>query len=255
MGKRTIIAVAFLLAVLTVNSFSGSMAYANDIQPVQDANTVAKWEVKHASKYGISMFFSEAGNCHIENGSTMTFSVGDINEDIEGLLNIGNVSILTNDTDIARDLTLSIGIFSPFEPGLFVKVGSSNFDTLNASAYAAAARVSGNFMNGTMSSTYENVTVEQVEYEAITFDYVQDTPYAGDPQRTRLIYDIGTGVLLYANTSFWFGGDVFKPCWLEIEFLEIAHEGVYLPPTSLYTIIIASVIIILLIVMIVRKRM
>jgi hypothetical protein len=251
MTKKTIIAVTVLVAVLTMSVIGGSMAYANDIQPVQDASTVAKWEVTHAPESAFSMYFTGAGNCLIENGSTISFSVSDIDEDVEGLLSVGNVSILTNDTDVARDLVLGVGIFSLFEPGLFVKAGASNIDALNDSAFAAAARVSGNFMNGTMTSVYENVTIGEVEYEAITLEYEQDTSFAGDPQRTRLTYDITSGILLYANTSYWFG-DGFEPYWLEIEFIEITHEGVYLPPN---TIIIASVIIILLIVMIIRKRM
>ena len=230
------------------------MAYAVDIQPVEDASTVAKWEVTHAPESAFSMYFTGAGNCLIENGSTISFSVGSIDEDVEGFLSVGNVSILTNDTDVARDLVLGVGIFSPFEPGLFVKVGVSNIDALNTSAFAASARVSGNFMNGTMISTYENVTIGEIEYETIIFDYEQDTPFAGNPQKTRLIYDIASGVLLYANTSYWFG-EGFEPYWLEIEFLEIAHEGGYLPPESLYIIAIASVILILLIIMIARKRM
>ena len=254
MSKKIIIGVTLLIVMLTMNTICGSMAYANDIQTVQDASTVAKWKVTHAPESAFSMYFTVAGNCLIENGSTLSFSVGNVNEDVEGLLRIGNVSIITNDTDVSRDLVLGVGIFSAFEPGLFVKAGATNIDALNDSAFAAAARVSGNFMNGTMSSTYENVTVGQVEYEAITFDYIQDIPFAGDPQVTSLTYAIATGVLLYANTSYWFG-EGFEPYWLEFKFIEITHEGVYLPPTSLYPIIIASVIVILLIVMILRKRM
>jgi len=254
MSKKTIIAVTFLLAVLIMNTIGGSMAYAADIQPVQDASTVAKWEVTHAPESAFLMYFTGAGNCLIENGSTISFSVGNIDVDVEGFLSVGNVSILANDTNVARDLVLGVGIFSPFEPGLFVKAGAGNIDALNESAFTAAARVSGNFMNGTMTSVYENMTIGENEYETIIFDYEQDTPFAGDPQRTRLIYDIASGVLLYANTSYWFG-EGFEPYWLEFEFTEIAHDGVILPPTSLYPIIIASVIVILLIVMIVRKRM
>ncbi len=255
MSKKPIIVVTFLIALLSISAIGRSMAYANDIQPVQDASTVAKWEVTHAPESAFSMWFTEGGNCLIEDGSTISFSVGNINEDVEGLLSVGNVSILTNDTDVARDLVLGIGIFSPFEPGLFVKVGASNIDALNDSAYAAAARVDQFSMNGTMISTYENVTIGETEYETITLDYEQDPTGAGDPQRTRLIYDITSGVLLYANTSYWFGFNNTTPYWLEIEFIEISHDGGYLPPTSLYPILIASVIIILLIVMIVRKRM
>ncbi|MGY5859309.1 MAG: hypothetical protein RTU63_08060 [Candidatus Thorarchaeota archaeon] len=254
MNRKAIFVATLLITLFTMNTISGSMAYANDIYPVQDASTTVKWEVTHAPESTFSMYFSGAGNCLIENGSIMTFSVGEINEDIEGLLRIGNVSILTNDTDVARDLVLGVGIFSAFEPGLFVKAGASNIDALNESAFTVAARVSDNFMNGTMTSAYENVTIDENEYEAIIFDYEQDTPFSGDPQITRLIYDTNSGVLLYANTSYWFGTG-FEPYWLEFEFIEIVHEGGYLPPTSLYPILIASVIVILLIVMILRKRM
>jgi hypothetical protein len=254
MSKKTIFAVTFLLVLLAMNSFGGTPAYANDVQPVQDASTVAKWNIIHAPESAFSMYFTGAGNCIIENGSTLSFSVGNIDEDIEGLLSVGNVSIMTNDTDVSRDLVLGVGIFSVFEPGLFVKAGFTNIEMLNDSAYTAAARVSGNFMNGTMSSTYHNTTVNQIEYEAITFQYEQDTPFTGNPQITTLTYAIATGVLLYANTSYWFG-EGFEPYWLEFEFLEIAHEGGYLPPSELYPIIVASVIITLLVVMVVRKRM
>lgn len=254
MSKRTIIAVAFLLALLTMNSLGGTIAFANDIQPVQDASTVVKWEITHAPDSAFSMYFTGAGNCLIDDGSTLSFTVGNIDEDVEGLLSIGNVSVMTNDTDVSRDLVLGVGIFSSFEPGLFVKVGATNIDALNDSAYEVAERVSGNFMNGTMSSAYHNATAGEVEYEVITFEYEQDTPFAGDPQRTTLTYEIETGILLNANTSYWFG-EGFEPYWLEIAFLEITHEGGYLPPTLVYPIIIASVIIILLVVMLVRKRM
>lgn len=254
MSKRTIFAVIVLLAVLSMNSLGGTIAFASEIQPVQDASTVVKWEVAHAPESAFSMYFTGAGNCLIDDGSILSLTVGEINEDVEGLLNVGNVSIIANDTDVSRDLVLGVGIFSSFEPGLFVKRGAANIDALNDSAYAAAARVSGNFMNGTMSSAYHNATAGEVEYETITFEYEQDMPFAGDPQRTTLTYEIETGILLYANTSYWFG-EGFEPYWLEISFLEITHEGGYLPPTLVYPIIIASGIIILLIVMIVRRRM
>ena len=142
MSKKPIIVVTFLIALLSISAIGRSMAYANDIQPVQDASTVAKWEVTHAPESAFSMYFTVAGNCLIENGSTLSFSVGNVNEDVEGLLRIGNVSIITNDTDVSRDLVLGVGIFSAFEPGLFVNAGPTNIDALNDSAFAAAARIS-----------------------------------------------------------------------------------------------------------------
>ena len=252
MRKKEIFAFTVLFAMLSMNMITGSGAYAVDIYPVLDASTVVIWDVTGTPESAFSMYFTGAGNCRIETDSIMTFAVGDINEEVSGLLSIGNVSIQANDTDVARDLVLGVGIFSPFEPGLFVKVGANNIDAMNDSAFTAAARVSGNFMNGTMSSLYENMTLHGIEYETITFDYVQDSPFAGDPQRTRLTYDIATGILLIANTSYWFG-EGFERYWLEIEFLEITHGGIF-PPTELYLILISGVIIIVLIVMFVQKR-
>ncbi|MGY5880476.1 MAG: hypothetical protein RTV31_09495 [Candidatus Thorarchaeota archaeon] len=253
MRKKEIFAFTILLGVLSMSMIASSMAYAFDIYPVEDASTVVKWDVTHAPESTFSMYFTGIGNCFIEDDSTMSFTVENIFDEVTGWLSVGNATFRVNDTLVARDLVLGVGIFSPFEPGLFVEAGPTNIDALNDSAYAAAARVSGNYMNGTMISTYENVTVGQIEYEAITFDYVQDTPFAGDPQRTRLTYAITTGVLLYANTSYWFG-EGFEPYWLEIEFVEITHEGIYMPPTILITIIIGTITLVLLVVMVVVKR-
>jgi len=252
MKKREILAFTLLVAVLSMNMIMGSMAYALDIHPAEDRTTVVNWQVTQAPQTAFNMYFTGAGYCLIDPDSTLSFTVGDINSDVEGLLVIGNVSILANDTDVSRDLVLGVGIYSAFEPGLFVEIGASNFDDLNASAYASAQRASGNWMNGTMSSSYGNVSIGDSEFEAITFDYEQDTPFAGDPQRTRLIYDITTGVLLYANTSYWFG-EGSEPYWLEIEFLEITYTGPF-PLTTIYYIIIASIIVVILIALVVRRR-
>ena len=178
MKKREIFAFTILVAVLSMNMIVGSMAYALDIHPAEDRTTVVNWQVTQSPETTFNMYFTGAGYCFIEADNTMSFTIGDINEeeDVVGLLNIGNVSILTNDTDVARDLVLGVGIFSPFLPGLFVETGVSNFNELNSSAYTSAERVSGNWMNGTMDSSYDNVTIGVTEYETIIFDYEQDSP-------------------------------------------------------------------------------
>ena len=252
MKKKEIFAFTILIAVLSMNMIVGSMAYASDIQPAEDRTTVVNWQVTQAPQSAFNLYFTGAGYCLIEADSTLSFTVGDINGDVEGLLTIGNVSIMTNDTDVSRDLVLGVGIFSAFEPGLFVETGVSNFNDLNASAYTSAERVSGNWMNGTMTSSYGNVTIGDIEFEAITFDYEQDAPFAGDPQRTCLIYDITTGILLYANTSYWFGEGT-EPYWLEIEFLGINYAGPF-PLTTIYYVIITSIIVVIIIVIVVRQR-
>lgn len=252
MRKKEIFAFTILVAVLSMNMIVGTTAYALDIQPAEDRTTVVNWQVINAPETAFDMYFTGAGNCLIEADSTLSFTIGDVNGDVEGLLNIGNVSIMSNDTDVSRDLVLGVGIYSVFEPGLFVEIGVSNFNDLNSSAYASAERVSGNWMNGSMTSSYENVTIGDIEYETIIFDYEQDPPNAGNPQKTRLIYDIATGVLLYTNTSFWFGEDN-EPYWLEIEFLQITYSGTF-PPITIYFVIIIGVIVVVLFVMVVSQR-
>ncbi len=253
MKKQETIAVVLLLTVISMSAITGSQAFANDIQPVMDAITEARWEVVHVSEGAFSMYFTGGGLCMIENGSTISFAVSEIEDDVGGLLSIGNVSVITNDTEVSRDLVLGIGIFSTFEPGLFVQVGSGDIALLNESAFSAAERVSGNYMNGTISSMYDNVTIGDNEYETIIFDYVQDAPIAGNPQRTQLIYDVNTGVLLYANTSYWLG-EGFAPYWLEFEFVEIVHKAVIDPPILLLPILIGTTILVFLIIAIVSKR-
>ncbi len=247
MKKKEIFAFTILIAVLSMNMIVGSMAYASDIQPAEDRTTIVKWQVTHAPLSAFNMFSTGPVNCLIEADTTLSFTVGEINEDVEGLLNIGNVSIMANDTDVARDLVLGVGWFSPFLPGLFVEIGVSNFNDLNSSAYASAESV----LNGTMTSSFSNVTIGDIEFEAITLDYEQDTPDVGDPQRTRLIYDITTGILLYANTSYWFG-EGFESYWLEIEFLDITYSSTF-PPLTIYYVIIA-IIIVGIIAIVMRQR-
>jgi hypothetical protein len=130
----------------------------------------------------------------------MTFSIDNVDDDVYGELTIGNASVASNDTMIALDLTL--GIWPSWLTGLFVEVGQENIESLNETAYAAAERVSGNWMNGTMSSRFENISVGQTLQECIVFDYEQDPP---GTQVTHLTYSLVTGVLVEADTTVAFG--------------------------------------------------
>jgi hypothetical protein len=153
------------------------------------------------------MFFTGGGNWLAENGSYIDFSVHSIDDDIEGLFHIGNASVVANDTNIAKDLTLGVwGTPTEWWPGLIVKVSQSDIDTLNDTAYAAAERVAGNYLNGTMVANYESVTdTSGIEHQCVVFDYVQDPSGFGEPQRTHLAYSLNTGILIEANTSYSFG--------------------------------------------------
>jgi len=150
--------------------------------------------------------------------------VTDMQEDIAGELRLGNMTVTTNDTMTAKDLTLGVWGIVEFWPGLFIKIGRNEVQELNDTAYASAEHVAGNYLNGTMLSYYDNLTLDDIEHECIVFEYQQDPTAAGTPQHTTLVYNISTGVLVYANTSYYLG-ESFKPYVFEIEFLSIDYTG------------------------------
>jgi len=197
--------------------------------------TEIEWQVDAAPSDAFNMFYTGGGDWLAENGSSMTFSVINIGEDVEGHFVIGNVPVISNDTEIAKDLTLGVWGLTEWWPGLIVDVGQTAIHSLNATAYASAERVSGNYLNGTMTSRYENITVANTLIECIVFDFVQDYSGFGEPQETQLAYSMGSGVLVSANTSYSFG----VPYNLQIRLLESGFPPVS-PTIGIYPILIAG---------------
>ncbi|NHI88486.1 MAG: hypothetical protein EAX87_03125 [Candidatus Thorarchaeota archaeon] len=186
----TMLVIAVLLFPISVQAQTSDFG-------VSKGNSVI-WDVEIGTNF--TLWYTGGGYCAIENGSTMSFDVSEVNQEVFGILNIGNVTVPANDTAVALDLTL--GIWPSWLTGLFVEVGQQNIHNLNESAYAAAERVSGNWMNGTITSRYENISVGEGLQECIVFDYQQDPP---GTQITHLAYSLAFGVLVEANTSVTFG--------------------------------------------------
>ncbi len=199
---------------------------------------ILEWRVEATPTSAFNLYYTNGGNWLAENGSLMRFSIQSVSDDVVGQLTIGNVSVVANDTEIAKDLTLGVwGTPTEWWPGLIVGVGESNIESLNATAFASAERVSGNFLNGTMTSHYENISVGNVQLECIVFDYEQDPSGFGDPQRTHLAYCLATGVLVEASTSYSFG----VPYNLEIS-LEGSGTPLVEPQQGLYLLIIGGAV-------------
>lgn len=224
MKKRNAIILIVALFVVTVNTTSQTVGLPTDVQ----SGTSYTWIVNVAPQSVTNMFFSEGGNMLAENDTSMSCDVEIIGDDIVGTYFIGNVSVRANDTEIAKDLVLGVwGTYTEWWPGLFIETGQSNIDALNATAYAAAERVYGNYLNGTMTSRYDNVTVAiwnssshayaLESEECIIFDFEQDPTGFGEPQITHLAYSLTSGVLMRANTSYSFG----DPYNLAITFVEL----------------------------------
>jgi len=186
----SVIVMMFMVSVGLTTIATGYSTYI-------DNETVITWNVEKITNF--TMWYTEGGYCAALNDSTMEFSASNVDDEVSGTLSIGNVSVATNDTMIALDLTL--GVWPDWLPGLIIEVGQNNINTLNETAYAAAERIAGNWMNGTMVSKYENITIGLRTEECIVFDYLQDSP---GTQVTHLAYSLSSGVLVEANTTVTF---------------------------------------------------
>ncbi len=211
--KKNVILSLILTAILVVPFLSTSAsAYSDVISPAEAGNVTITWTVVEAPETSVAWLnrsFAVLGNWIAEIGSKMTYEVtgiGASNSYLEGIVSIGNMTIIANNSLIAYNLVLAISNFaSPWEPGLVIPTGTANIESENTSAYVAGARVFDNYLNGTVESRYESLTVAETTYECIVWDYVQDPSGFGEPQRTNLAYSLDTGVLVRANTSVNFG--------------------------------------------------
>jgi hypothetical protein len=209
MKKRIALVLTLIIFTVVLNSPAQTVAYSSEIKD----GTIAVWNVEMATNF--TMWYTGGGYCAIENESVMAFGISSVEEDeVIGTLSIGNVTVETNDTAVALDLTL--GVWPTWLTGLFVEVGQNSIESLNESGYAVAERVPGNPMNGTMTSRYENITVGQTTQECIVFDYEQDPP---GTQVTHVAYSLSTGVLVEADTTVTFGSTYL----LVISLLEVGY--------------------------------
>ncbi|MHA2235772.1 MAG: hypothetical protein ACXABH_10610 [Candidatus Thorarchaeota archaeon] len=200
--KMTLLMLVMLLLV-SFSSTPQALGYSSEIQ----ASDGILWQIESTPSDTFNMFYTGGGNWLAQNETTISFGLDSFADDVLGYLMIGNVSVLANDTDIAKDLTLGVwGTPTEWWPGLIVKVGQDDIDSLNETAYASAERVSGNYLNGSMVSSLESINdVNDLQHQCIVFDYEQDPTGFGEPQRTHLAYSLDTGVLIEANTSYSFG--------------------------------------------------
>ncbi|MFX0055252.1 MAG: hypothetical protein ACFFAX_05190 [Promethearchaeota archaeon] len=243
-------AIPFVLIVLffIAPAAGAPTDYSPNLVPRDSVPTRITWNVIEAPEVAFSLWFSGTGNWLAQEGSQMTFNITGINGDVEGQLELGNVTLTANDTDIAKDLTLGVWGLTPWHPGLVVKIGDSNFESLNQTAFAAAERVAGNYLNGTLVSSFEPVESNGVLYDCIVFEYEQDPTGFGEPQMTSLAYDTETGVLVKANTSYSFG----TPYTLILEL-----EGIHIPtedPVLLWVAVAIAGVVLIMIAVAIRTR-
>ncbi len=235
MNKKLTLVLVIALFMISTTKTPQASGYSSDIV----IGSTIEWRVDAAPSAAFNMFYTGGGGWIAENESSMTLTIENVGEDVGGLFEIGNVTVVANDTEIAKDLTLGVwGTPTEWWPGLIVDVGQFSIESLNATAFASAERVAGNYLNGTMTSHYDNFSVGNVLMECIVFDYEQDPSGFGEPQLTHLVYSIGSGLLVEASTSYSFG----IPYNLEISLVDSSLPPVN-PISELYPVILAGALI------------
>lgn len=244
MRMRSLMIALLTLCFLTANVVASSDDYYQPLVPSPQGDTIVNWRMVEVPELAVQWGWAGEGAWLAESTDIMSFTITTLDEYITGDLTIGNFTIEANNTDVARELVL--GVWDSFLPGLVVAIGQDNLDDLNVTAYASAERVQGNYLNGTMESSYEPVVVGGTSYDCIVFDYEQDPSGFGEPQRTYLAYDTLTGVLVRANTSITFVNEYV----LVLELQSILPPG----PDMLLIVGGLSVVAIVVIVIVVVKR-
>ncbi|NHJ13233.1 MAG: hypothetical protein EAX95_06120 [Candidatus Thorarchaeota archaeon] len=185
-----------LLIILVAILFASTLAIgAASAQEPLVPNTRLAWTVVQAPETPFTLWYSGSGAWLAEPDSIMVFSISSIADDFEGTLSLGNATWDGNDTDIAMDLVLGVW---PWNPGLIIETSNDSLIELNATAYSAGES------SGTIESYIDIVEASGTEYKCIIFDYMQNPTEVGEPQITKLAYDLESGILVFANTSYTF---------------------------------------------------
>ena len=241
---RALVAFLIVIPFLSVGPLVTGAGYYLGLAPDFWGATEITWTVTDCPSAPFGLFWSGESQWIAQLGSKMVFSVLALGEDVRGQVSLGNATWTSNDTEIAKDLTLGVWGITPWLPGFIVAVGNDNLRLLNETAYASAERVFGNYVNGSILSQYESVVAGGLAYDCLTFQYQQDNTTFGEPQRTYLAYDTVTGVLVKGNTSLSFG----TPYSLAVELTSVQSPktlSAFIGALGVVSIAVALVIVLL----------
>jgi hypothetical protein len=216
--RRPALALFMIILALPLFAASGVQGYHTLITSGPAGYTEIEWSILEAPGNPIEMIFTGGGFANFSTSDGLYFAVRNATGDVQGRLFMGNYSATAYDTEIAMDLVLGVWGKVQWWPGLVIEVDQESLEELNLTAYAAAERVSGNYLNGTMTSYYDTLNITGLDVDCLVFEYQQDPGTMEEPQHTYLAYSLETGILMRANTSYFYGGEVFKPYALVLEY-------------------------------------
>jgi hypothetical protein len=190
-----------------------------------------EWVITNVTTEAVEWGWGTGDYWQANAGQRITYIINEIkNDEIHGLLSIGNLTLLTNDSRLAAELTLSIW---PWFPGL---ISHLDWTVVDQNARSAAT----GWMEGTL----------EIQTTATTKIYTYQQGLFGN-QNTTLAYDLQTGLLKAAYTEFYFQKDYH----LGIELAEAIKEPSPLTVTLVeFSLIFVLLIFLIIVVLRFRKK-
>jgi hypothetical protein len=198
------------------------MAYSSSVTPTPFLIPKLQWTVTNVTEQAVEWGWGSGDYWETKEGDQVVFEIQKIQDDeLQGLFTIGNLTLFTNDSRLAAELTFSIW---PWFPGL---VSNLDWSTVDHNATNSAT----GWMEG-------NLEIRKTDGTK-TYIYNQG-PYGN--QNTTLVYDLHSGLLLEGYTEFFFINDYHLG-------LELVRAAKY--PTSLTIVIGGTAVLIAVTVMII----
>ncbi|MFW9830536.1 MAG: hypothetical protein ACFFD8_01995 [Candidatus Thorarchaeota archaeon] len=229
MQKRSLITFSIICLLLITHVSSQSIAaqqlvYSPELYPSPFNITKLHWQITNVTEERVEFGFGTGHYWQAQTGQVLAFQIHEIsNNEVYGLLNIGNLTLFNNNSRIAAELVLSIW---PWFPGL---VSHLDWVTVDQAATEAATSY---FMNGSL----------EIRTSLDTKSYIYHQGPLGN-QNTSLVYDLHTGILLAGYTEFFFLNDYH----LGIELITITRTPTTLPSlvfnATLLVVLLSSIII------------
>ncbi len=223
----SILATLLIADILPVST-QGTVTYSEIVTPTPFLTPRLEWIITNVTAEAVEWGWGTGDYWQASVGQRIIFTIDEIKaNEVHGMLSIGNLTLLTNDSRLAAELTLSIW---PWFPGLISHLDWAAVDQ-NASSAAT----------GWMEGSLEIQTTETTK----TYTYHQGI--FGN-QNTTLVYDLYTGLLKAAYTEFYF----LKDYHLGIKLADAVKE-----PTSLTITLVGfflSVVLVIILIIILRFR-
>jgi uncharacterized membrane protein len=194
MKNRQIVGIggALLLVCLLLGTVRPGLAqsaapYSVDVTPTPFLTPYLRWTITNVTTATTAWVWGSGNYWQASAGQQIVFELHELRDnELHGRFTIGNLTVLSNDSLIGSELTLSIW---PWFPGLV-----SHLDWTNADEQANSSAT------GWMAGFLDIRTTSNTK----TYIYRQGP--TGN-QNTTLVYDLRTGILLAAYTEIYIAND------------------------------------------------